>query len=269
MRDSYDADPQPRQVLKVDTLSKRFGGLQALSGLSFAAYTDEILGIVGPNGAGKSVLLNVITGIYPPDAGSIAFLGRELVGLKAYQIARAGVARTYQNIRLFKRMTVLENVLVAHRGHVLHPLRAILPSASRAAEIDEAMAFLDLMGLSEFADRPAGNLSYGNLRRLEIARALSGHPKLLLLDEPAAGMNEVETEQLVLAIQKSRELLEAVLLIEHDIALIRLLSDRVLVMDYGQKLTEGAAEDVFAHPKVVEAYLGVEEDERPAGIAAG
>jgi branched-chain amino acid transport system ATP-binding protein len=177
-------------LIEVAKVGKSFGGLRAIDDLSLEVRTGEVLGIVGPNGAGKSVLVNLITGFYRPNEGVIRFLGRDITRLGRHEISRLGISRTFQNIRLFRRMTVLENVLVADKRHAKAPFAAVFCFGHRQREIAAAMDLLDLMGLADRADRMAGTLPYGDARRLEIARALAGRPKLLLLDEPAAGMNE-------------------------------------------------------------------------------
>lgn len=243
-------------VLKITDLQKVFGGIKALDGISLMVNDGEILGLIGPNGAGKTALLNTITGFYSATAGSINYLGTEISTLPLYRIGRLGIGRTFQNIRLFKRMSVLENVLVANKDHAMHPLRALFNFASRAKSEYMAMELLELMQLTDKAGQAASSLSYGDARRLEIARALAGDPKLLLLDEPAAGMNDAETEQLVQDIHRIRHRVKAVVLIEHDMSLIRNLSDRAVAMDYGEKIAEGDVENVLAHPEVKRAYLG-------------
>lgn len=248
-------------VLRTEALSKDFGGLRAVDDVSFDVNEGEILGIVGPNGAGKTVLINLVTGFYRPSGGSIRFFGEEIAHLPLHKIGRLGIARTFQNIRLFKRMTALENVLTAVKRHVLHPTRAAFALRPSKQGLDEAMELLDLMGIAERADQPAGILPYGDARRLEIARALAGEPKLLLLDEPAAGMNEQETQELIDDVRKVRGRLRALVLVEHDMTLIRALSDRIVAINYGRIMAEGNAEDVLSHPEVVEAYLGAEDVE--------
>ena len=250
-------------LLVVQGLSKSFGGLHALSDVSMTVERGEILGIIGPNGAGKSVLINLVTKFYAPDRGSLRFADSDATGFSRLQMARRGVARTFQNIRLFKRMTVLENVLVADPLSTLSPFRGALARRSR---IDRAMQLLDLMRLTPLADQTAGNLAYGAARRLEIARALATQPKLLLLDEPAAGMNEEETAALVQDIGKARERVEAILLVEHDMSLIRSLSSRLVALIAGRKVAEGTVQAVLSDPRVIEAYLGPDQD---TGLLAG
>jgi branched-chain amino acid transport system ATP-binding protein len=245
-------------ILEVEGLEKSFGGLRAIDGLTFAVRRNEILGIVGPNGAGKSVLINLITGFYSANDGTIRFRGRDITRETRHRISRLGIARTFQNIRLFQRMTVLENVLVADKRHGGSPFASVFAFGRERNEVGRAMELLGLMGLADRADQMAGTLAYGDARRLEIARALYGQPHLLFLDEPAAGMNEEETAELIADVRSSRPLLQAIVLVEHDMTLIRELSDRMLAMDYGRKMAEGATEAVFSDPVFVKSYLGLE-----------
>jgi len=247
-------------VLEVSELSKQFDGLRAVDGVSFTVLPGEILGIIGPNGAGKTVLINLVSGFYPATSGRVRLLGEDLSGLALHQIGRRGIARTFQNIRLFKRMTVLENVLVSDQRHARRPIRAFFAFGRQRAEIEKARRFIELMGLTARANQLAGTLPYGEARRLEIARALATEPALLLLDEPAAGMNEEETAELIADVRKARKLVMAVVLIEHDMSLIQALSDRVIAMDYGKVMAEGLPAAVLADPEVQRAYLGEEGD---------
>lgn len=244
-------------LLVANGLSKAFGGLKALSDVSLTIERGEILGLVGPNGAGKSVLINLITKFYDPTSGALQFAGEDATRFSRLQMARSGVARTFQNIRLFKRMTVLENVLVADPLTTASPFRSALFRRSR---LEQAVALLDLMRLTELADQVAGSLPYGAARRLEIARALATGPKLLLLDEPAAGMNEEETAALAEDIGKARERVEGILLVEHDMSLIRALSSRLVALIAGMKVAEGSVNAVLSDPQVIEAYLGPDDD---------
>jgi branched-chain amino acid transport system ATP-binding protein len=245
-------------VLAVEGLSKSFRGLTALDSISLDVRRGEILGLMGPNGAGKSVFINVVTGLYPADNGTIRFCDRDVTGLPSYALARLGIARTYQNIRLLRRMTVLENVLVAVKEHANRPLRSVLARDQRR-HVAAAMTLLEQFRLVDKRDWLAGSLAYGEARRLEIARALAGKPSLLFLDEPAAGMNERETEELGETIVASHRVLEAVVIVEHDVAMMRRLAHRLVVMDAGHAIAEGQPHDVLAQPDVIEAYLGTDD----------
>ena len=246
-------------ILNVSGVSKRFGGLQALSDVGIRIERGQVYGLIGPNGAGKTTFFNVLTGLYTPDSGSFELAGQAYQPTAVHTVAMAGIARTFQNIRLFAEMTALENVMVGNKTYAAHPWSAFWGFGQRRKAVDEAMHWLETMHLSHQADVSAQSLSYGEARRLEIARALAGYPALLLLDEPAAGMNEGETEALIQDIQTARSQVKAMLLIEHDMGLIRSLSDRVVAMDYGRKIAEGSATSVLAHPEVKKAYLGEDE----------
>ncbi len=248
--------PAAQPLLVATGLSKSFGGLAALGDVSLAVHPGEILGVIGPNGAGKSVLINLVTKFYAPSAGQLQFGGEDVTRHSRLQMARAGVARTFQNIRLFKRMSVLENILVADPLTSRNPFRSALQLRKDHARATE---LLEMMRLTPMADQLAGNLPYGAARRLEIARALATRPRLLLLDEPAAGMNEEETAALVADIGQARKRVEGILLVEHDMSLIRALSTRLVALIAGRKVTEGGIEEVLSDPRVIEAYLGPEE----------
>ena len=248
-------------LLTIKTVDKAFGGIQALSDITFALNSESITGLIGPNGAGKTTLFNLISGVFPADKGEIIFNGASIEKIKSHQLVELGIARTFQNVELFESMTVLENILVGQHtrtrcgiwGSILR-FPAVIAEEKKAREF--ALELLDFVGLKGHADKTSGDLPFGWQRLLEIARALASRPKLLLLDEPAAGLNIVETMQLGDLIRKIRNQGITVLLVEHDMSLTMEISDWIVVLDQGKKIAEGSPRTVQADEAVIAAYLG-------------
>lgn len=253
-------------ILDVDHLTIKFGGVIALDDVTFQIRPGEILGLIGPNGAGKTTAFNVITGVYPPTSGTVTFDGTPLRNRKRYQITKLGIARTFQNIRLFPSMTALDNVLVGTDVHSkVGVLRAIFRTpyfrrTEREAK-ERALDLLQFVGVDGRADEFSTSLSYGDQRRLEIARALATRPKLICLDEPAAGFNPAEKQRLMQLIRDIRDAGNTVLLVEHDMNLVMGVCDRIVVLEFGKKVAEGTPAEIQSNPVVVAAYLGVEEED--------
>jgi branched-chain amino acid transport system ATP-binding protein len=259
-------------LLEINKVTKRFGGLTAVHQVSLQVRQGEILGLIGPNGAGKTTFFNLITGLYHPDEGKLFFENQEITRYQPHQIARQGIFRTFQNIRLLKERSVLDNVKIGMfrktRAGVLKSILGLRSARQEEQWVDEmSMKLLAELELQDFAHTEAGNLSYGNQRRVEIARALVSQPKMLLLDEPTAGMNAREVQEISELIQQIRAQGTTVVLIEHNVGMVVDLCDRLAVLDHGEKIADGPPKQVIENPKVIESYIGQEADEEVVDIA--
>lgn len=254
------------RLLEAKSITMQFGGLKAVDSLSFEINQGELMGLIGPNGAGKTTVFNMLTGVYQPTAGEVIFDGQSLKGKKPYQISHMGVTRTFQNIRLFRDLSVLDNVMIAGGQHIQYGIFASVLKTQQflkeERELKEkSLKLLSIFGLDKYANDEAGSLPYGQQRKLEIIRAMATDPKLICLDEPAAGMNHNETHHLMETIAKIRkEFNLTVLLIEHDMKLVMGICEKIVVLDHGVKIEQGTPKQIQTSAKVIEAYLGVDEE---------
>jgi len=257
----------PAPLLQVEGLGISFGGLRAVHDVSFVAQCGQVTSVIGPNGAGKTTLFNMLSGIYQPDSGQLRLDGENVTAMSPHVLARRGLSRTFQNLQIFQTMTVLENVATGFHLQEKGPLWADLlglPSAKKRVHTseDKAMGILRSLGLEKRANAPASALSYGSLKRLEIARALACQPRILLLDEPAAGCNGPETEEIEHLIAQVAASGIAIVLVEHDMKMVMRISSHIVVLDHGEKIAEGAPQEIACHPQVIEAYLGTTGDKK-------
>ena len=253
-------------ILETKNLSIHFGGLKAVNNLNLTAKKGDITALIGPNGAGKTTVFNLIAGFYTPTEGRVIFDGQDITALKSFQRTRIGMARTFQNINLFKNMTVMDNALVGfHTRMKTDPISCMLrlPGARKEEKQarEEMMEILDLLGLASVADQPAGSLSYGKQKNLEIARAVATRPKLLLLDEPASGLNTQELEELSRRVLKIRDQGISIILIEHKMDVVMAISEKIMVLNFGEEIAFGTPEEIRSNPAVIEAYLGKEDED--------
>ena len=253
-------------MIKIDKLSRNFGEIKAVDEISFCIQDKEIVGFLGPNGAGKTTLFNCVTGIYTPEQGTIKYKGENITGMEPHKIAQRGVLRTFQNIRLFKEMSVAENIIAGTHTKsnqkwyhsIIHTPFYKKDELKQWKKVEELMEFF---GLSKYADTPAGDLSYGNQRKIEMARALAAEPELLILDEPAAGLNENETIELTNIILKIKEMGLGIMMIEHDMEMVMKLTDYITVINFGKEISQGEPDFVQNDPRVIEAYIGTDDEE--------